>query len=92
MGLQGFTYDIYFSYHVCSINVKVDTRPTLYGCRDVGWVWWDGYVGWHMVGDVGWGCGLGCGLGMWFGCSLLSLLWKASTFQTATYYNCNPSR
>ncbi len=66
------------------------------GCRD-------GYVGWGVV----WVCGLGCGLGMWIGMwigmwfrdvdwdlvwvFLASLFCNASTFQTATYYKCNPS-
>jgi hypothetical protein len=61
------------------------------GCGLGMWVgMWIGYVGW----DVDWVHGLG----MWIGyvdwdvvwVFLASLLCNASTFQTATYYNCNP--
>jgi hypothetical protein len=70
-----------------------------------GYVGWD--VDWDVDWDVVWACGLGCGLGMWIGMwfrdvdwdvdwdvvwvFLASLLCNASTFQTATYYKCNPS-
>ncbi len=59
------------------------------GCRDVVhgmgmWVeMWVGYVDWDVGWDVVWDV-------VWV--FLASLLCNARTFQTATYYNCNPSR